>query len=109
MPPTGSDAEAVWPAATPLKPGRVTKLRIALLPGVSALRTLQERNGAGEGVENEAGDQHANYHDRDGFKLFLVHRSAPCAWDKAQRSRQGCASVVVARQSKIESLRTYAI
>src|SRR5260370_35884003 len=77
MLPTGSCTVAVWPAATPLKFGVVTRFRMSL-PRVAALRRAQEARAA-ELAQQEAGDDHPDDHG-DGRQrdLFDVHgKGAP--------------------------------
>src|SRR5713101_1352336 len=72
MLPTGSWTVAVWPAATPLKLGVVTRFRMSL-PRVAALRRAQEARAA-ELAQQEAGDDHPDDHgDGRHGDLFDVH------------------------------------
>src|SRR6266851_4775276 len=77
MLPTGSWTVAVWPAATPLKFGVVTRCRMSL-PRVAALRRAQEARAA-ELAQQEAGDDHPDDHgDGRHGDLFDVHgKGAP--------------------------------
>src|SRR5216683_58636 len=79
MLPTGSCTVAVWPAATPLKLGVVTRFLMSRLPRKAELRRGEQAIRAAERVQNEAGDDHPD-DDGDGRHgdLFDVHgKGAP--------------------------------
>src|SRR5216684_734580 len=99
MLPTGSWTVAVWPAATPLKFGVVTRFRMSL-PRVAALRRAQEARAA-ELAQQEAGDDHPDDHgDGRHGDLFDVHGKGAPSWLPAMQQPGDLRRLTTARWSE---------
>src|SRR6266851_4333008 len=91
MLPTGSCTVAVWPAATPLKFGVVTRFRMSRLPRKAELRRGEQAIRAAERVQNEAGDDHPDDHgDGRHGDLFDVHGKGAPSWLPAMHQPGDC-------------------